>query len=306
MKEIVNELDSFRDLTVMLSSNTVYTFNEYLPMVEGIQRQLQRTIDPDEISKDTIDFIKKMREHFDNFALQEKVERLAHVASLLDPKYVNRFYTSYVPTFVDTVVELLSAITPPESQDTVGPSQPPVNVSVKIPKSDRPKGKTCPFSKYVDPRQGWAGVELPAEEEMPRPESKSVRETVLLEVSDMRTQNLNNRDLLMGQVRDGTYDCATWWKNNHKQYPTLAIVAKNLFCIPATSASCERAFSTLTDVVTKKRNRLHAETTQKLTFLKNNLQYMPTYTTYSEEEETETQTGNDQDLEDYELDRWDE
>ena len=110
----------------------------------------------------------------------------------------------------------------------------------------------------------------------------------------------------MDQVRDGTYDCATWWKNNHKQYPTLAIVAKNLFCIPATSANCERAFSTLTDVVTKKRNRLHAETTRKLTFLKHNLQYMPTYTTYSEEEETATQTGNDKDLEDYELDQWDE
>ena len=153
---------------------------------------------------------------------------------------------------------------------------------------------------------GWAAPELPEEEEVFRPESKDVRETVLLEVSNMRNQNLKNIDLLRDQVRDGTYDCATWWKNNHIQYPTLAIVAKNLFCIPATSASCERAFSTLTDVVTKKRNRLHAETTQKLTFLKNNIQYMPTYTTYSEEEETATQTGNDKDLEDYELDQWDE
>ena len=85
------------------------------------------------------------------------------------------------------------------------------------------------------------------------------------------------------------------------------MVAKNLFCIPATSANCERAFSTLTDIVTKKRNRLHAETTRKLTFLKHNLQYMPIYTAYSqEEEETETQTGNVKELEDYEMDQWDE
>ena len=91
---------------------------------------------------------------------------------------------------------------------------------------------------------------------------------------------------------------------NHKRYPKLAIVAKNLFCIPATSANCERAFSTLTDVVTKKRNRLHAETTRKLTFLKHNLQYMPKYTTYSDSEETAPQRGNDSELEDYELDQW--
>ena len=121
----------------------------------------------------------------------------------------------------------------------------------------------------------------------------------------MRSQLKNIKDELLESVREGTYDCATQWKANHKQYPTLAIVAMNLFCIPATSANCERAFSTLTDVFTKKRNRLHAETTRKLTFLKHNLQYMPKYTTYSEEE-TATQTGNDKDLEDYELDQWNE
>ena len=137
MNEIVVELKSFRDLTVMLSSNTKYTFNEYLPMVEGIQRQLQRPIDPALTSQDTINFIKKMKEHFDHFALQEKVHTLAHTASLLDPKYYMRFTAPYVTTLVDTVVHFLSTITPPESQDTVGPSQPPVSVSVKIPKSDR-------------------------------------------------------------------------------------------------------------------------------------------------------------------------
>ena len=84
------------------------------------------------------------------------------------------------------------------------------------------------------------------------------------------------------------------------------MVAKNIFCIPATSANCERAFSTLTDIVTKKRNRLHADTTRKLTFLKHNLKYMPIYTTYSQEEETETQIGNVEELEDYEMDQWDE
>ena len=80
------------------------------------------------------------------------------------------------------------------------------------------------------------------EEEVARPESKSVKDTVLIEVSNMRTQLLSNKKLLMDSVQKGTYDCATWWKANYKQYPTLSIVVKNLFCIPATSANCERAF----------------------------------------------------------------
>ena len=162
----------------------------------------------------------------------------------------------------------------------------------------------CEYSKYFNPRQGWAEPEMAAE--VTRPESKSVKDTVLLEVNNLRTQLINSKKELMDSVCEGNYDCATWWKTNHKQYPTLAMVAKNLFCIPATSANCERAFSTLTDVVTKKRNRLHAETTRKLTFLKHNLQYMPQYTTYSEEEETETPTGNDKEFEDYEMEQWDE
>ena len=49
--------------------------------------------------------------------------------------------------------------------------------------------------------------------------------------------------------------------------------------LPATSANCERAFSTLTDVVTKKRNRLEAETTEKLTFCKHNVTLIPDYKT---------------------------
>ena len=84
-------------------------------------------------------------------------------------------------------------------------------------------------------------------------------------------------------------------------------VAKNLFGIPATSANCERAFSHLNNVVTKKRNRLHGETTRRLTFVKQNLQYMPDYSTYSEEYVPPIQPENDsdKDLEEYDLGEWD-
>ena len=197
MKELLDELMLFRLITIMLSTNTQYSFNEYLPMVDGIKRQLHRQVDQAKSSKTMIDFIKQMKLHFDTFVLLDKVKTLAWTACLLDPKHINRFRFCYVLILVDNVVDLLSAITPPESQDTVDPSQPPVNVSVKIPKSDRSKEKACDLSKYFDPAQGWAGDEMDGEEEVTRPESKTVRDTVLIEVDNLRTQLLNNKDSLM-------------------------------------------------------------------------------------------------------------
>ena len=141
MNQIVDELRPFRDLTVRLSSNTQYTFNEYLPMVDGIKRQLHRQVDHAKTSKTMTEFIKQMRLHYDKFALQDKVQTLAYTACLLDPKNMNRFKASQVSILAGHVVDFLATTTPPESQDTVDPSQPPVNVSVNIPKSDKSKKK---------------------------------------------------------------------------------------------------------------------------------------------------------------------
>ena len=72
---------------------------------------------------------------------------------------------------------------------------------------------------------------------------------------------------------------------------------KNLLSITATSANCERAFSSLTDIVTKKRNRLQGENTEKLTFCKHNLSLIPDYMT--NKGETQTQNENTSDVDDW-------
>ena len=78
----------------------------------------------------------------------------------------------------------------------------------------------------------------------------------------------------------------------------MALVVKAILCIPATSANCECAFSTLTDVVTKKRNRLKGDTTHKLTFCKHNIALIPDYTqnikpTTKEHDNTEHESNSD-------------
>ena len=98
-----------------------------------------------------------------------------------------------------------------------------------------------------------------------------LREIVMTEVTSFHHYCDTSRDGINKGWRDGTLSVSKWWAKHHNRFPKLAIVAKNVLCIPATSANCERAFSTLTDVVTKKRNRLHADTTEKITFCKHNL-----------------------------------
>ena len=75
------------------------------------------------------------------------------------------------------------------------------------------------------------------------------------------------------------FDLFQWWTNHHTRFPHLVIAVKNLLCIPTTSANFERAFSTLTEVVTRKRNKLKGETTHILSFLKHSLGLIPAYTT---------------------------
>jgi len=50
-----------------------------------------------------------------------------------------------------------------------------------------------------------------------------------------------------------------YWHSNRHRWPRLALMAIDLFGIPAMSSEPERVFSDLGDVITPKRNRLHAD-----------------------------------------------
>lgn len=70
-------------------------------------------------------------------------------------------------------------------------------------------------------------------------------------------------------------DALLWWKKHHESYPTLAILAKKLLCIPATSAPAEIAFSAAGNIVTDKRNRLCETSIRELMFLHFNMELPP-------------------------------
>lgn len=67
-------------------------------------------------------------------------------------------------------------------------------------------------------------------------------------------------------------DPLSWWRKNEVMYPLLSKLAKRYLCIPATSVSAERVFSTAGDIVTAQRSTLTPEHVDQLLFLHKNLQ----------------------------------
>ena len=65
-------------------------------------------------------------------------------------------------------------------------------------------------------------------------------------------------------------DPCLWWKARENVYPKISVLAKNILCIPASSASSERVFSTASNIITPKRNRITPYHLSALVFLKNN------------------------------------
>ncbi len=63
-----------------------------------------------------------------------------------------------------------------------------------------------------------------------------------------------------------------WWKDNQKQFPRLAKLAKRYLGIPATSVPSERVFSTAGDIVTAQRASLSPDNVDMMVFRKKNLQ----------------------------------
>ncbi len=59
-----------------------------------------------------------------------------------------------------------------------------------------------------------------------------------------------------------------WWKNNSKHLPKLSILTRQVFSIPATSASVERQFSTAGIIFNDRRTRLSGENLENIILIR--------------------------------------
>ncbi|ROI15721.1 Zinc finger BED domain-containing protein DAYSLEEPER [Anabarilius grahami] len=67
------------------------------------------------------------------------------------------------------------------------------------------------------------------------------------------------------------FDVLLWWKENAKTFPNLAMIARKILSIPASSAASERDFSTAGFVIQEQRTQLKPGTVDDILFLHSNL-----------------------------------
>ena len=79
---------------------------------------------------------------------------------------------------------------------------------------------------------------------------------------------------ISGKELDFSDDTLSWWNRHGEDYPRLAILAKEVVCVPATSAPSERVFSTSGLIVDKRRSSLHPAMVNILVFLHRNAQIL--------------------------------
>jgi hypothetical protein len=96
--------------------------------------------------------------------------------------------------------------------------------------------------------------------EQERKHSRKMQETELERyMSDTLDLTATTLDAA-GKIIHEEMEPLRWWRERGEQlYPTLAIMAYDLFAMPAMSSECERAFSNAKRLVTDKRHRLKSE-----------------------------------------------
>ena len=64
----------------------------------------------------------------------------------------------------------------------------------------------------------------------------------------------------------GHFDPLQWWSHRTEKFPLLSDIARRIYCIPASSAECERHFSAFNarHIISAQRNNMHPETVETL------------------------------------------
>ena len=63
-------------------------------------------------------------------------------------------------------------------------------------------------------------------------------------------------------------DIMTWWKRNARGYPTLALMARDVFVVPVSTVPSESCFSSANMILSDKRSKLGAHVFERLVCLK--------------------------------------
>jgi hAT family C-terminal dimerisation region len=82
-------------------------------------------------------------------------------------------------------------------------------------------------------------------------------------------QNMNELvSYCLGSMEPDGIDILDYWKMNETAYPTLAMMARDIFAVPVSTVPSESCFSLANKILTDKHSRLGVKTFERLICLK--------------------------------------
>ena len=252
MKNLVALLEPFETATIMISSEKKPTASLILPIINIIDNNLNENANDSTLIKKAKKAIKC---NLDTRYQENEKQKLLKICTILDPRFKDLSWLSYLER------EEIHILVKNET----------INL-VEI------KGKeNCDQKDLEDknPDISTENIEKITEQDEKKKKFKAFFQPILKK----KTGSIGSKiDIIVTEFEnylkepeiDADFDPLKWWKSREMHYPNLSITVKNYMCIPATSVSSERVFSTAGNLINSKRQRLTPDNVDMLMFLNKN------------------------------------
>ncbi|XP_056414792.1 E3 SUMO-protein ligase ZBED1-like isoform X2 [Hyla sarda] len=252
-EEVLKALKPMKDATLVMSEESMPTLSLIAPLHAKLIMGTERSPDDSDTVKDIKEAIAQdLKKRYAN----EK--ETLYMASAVDPRFKNLpflpadeaddIYARLTEAVEVEIQKLTTTSTMQEEEEDKEDNQPATNIQ---PPMKKPRascalaellGQTFSFDKHHRAQKSAHDVAAT--------EVRMFRDETPLPLSD---------------------DPLDWWRKHIAEYPHIGRVAKCFLCIPGTSVSAERVFSTAGDIVSAQRSVLKAGHVDQLVFLNKNL-----------------------------------
>jgi len=230
LEQLEQFLEPLEEVTELCSGSKYPSLSLVLPLsIIVVKKAAEGTLRND-LDPDVKTFVQKLHLKLKERLLKSDIDRVAAVATMLNPKFKDRMWMRSTDALYDKLSKIFK-----EEYDTFLLKVPPANEpdilnqpakKIKMMDSLFPKNnQDDEFSRYLN---------------------------------TSASADLKNLDAL------------EWWKLSEGVYPNLAKMARIYLAIMATSVPCERLFSKGSNIVTKQRQNLKPKNVEMLMFLSAN------------------------------------
>uniref|UniRef100_A0A672JQE7 BED-type domain-containing protein n=1 Tax=Salarias fasciatus TaxID=181472 RepID=A0A672JQE7_SALFA len=241
-EEVLKALKPMKDATKVMSEEGMPTLSVIAPLHAKLVMETEENSEDSQTVKDIKAAIAQ------DLSKRYANDETLYMASAVDPRFKN---LPFLPEEKQRLIysRLTDAIVTEKQKHSVkdqpAPSSEPESQPIpNMPPVKRPRA-SCALADLL-------GSTFPTQKN--DTETKSDQEAAEDEVKMFRMESplpLNG-------------DPLNWWMEHEGAYPHISTVARRFLCIPGTSVSAERVFSTAGDIVTAKRSVLKAEHVDQL------------------------------------------